>query len=127
METKIKAKMNALKSLKDAMSQLIGSDIKGGMKKVTVAADDKAGLEKGLDKAKELLHGKTGDMLESEGPLCNECGGMHEEGEEHEAKEDDKEEASEHSLGEEETDESLEDLQAKLAELKAKIEKKTKK
>lgn len=108
MDPKMKAKMNALKSLKDVMSQLIGSDIKGGMSKVTVAAGDKEGLKEGLEKAKELV---------SKDDVCEECGGKHEEGAEHESEE------LEASEGE--SEESLEDLQKQLEDLKAKIQAKT--
>lgn len=114
METKKKAKMNALMSLKDAMSQLIGSDIKGGMKKVTVAADDEKGLKKGLDKAKEMLGLETAD---EEGELCDECGMKHEGGHDEEAEKESPE--LESSEGKEE--ESLEDLKKQLEDLKAKI------
>lgn len=48
------AKMGTLKALHDEMGKLMGEDMVG-MKKVTVAAPDKAGLMKGLDKAEELM------------------------------------------------------------------------
>lgn len=54
----IQAKIDVLKELLDMASHKAGEDVIGGLKKVTVAAPDKAGLEKGLDKAKEL----TSDM-----------------------------------------------------------------
>lgn len=50
------AKMSMLKALRDEMSGMMRDDLQGqGMKKVEVQASDKAGLEQGLDKAKELL------------------------------------------------------------------------
>lgn len=52
------AKLKVLKHLKELASSMMGDDVKGGMeglKKVTVAAPDKAGLQEGLDKAKELM------------------------------------------------------------------------
>lgn len=45
------AKMSALKDLHGEMGKMIG----GGMKQVSVAAPDKEGLLKGLDKAEEVL------------------------------------------------------------------------
>lgn len=61
------AKLKVLKHLKDMASQMMGDDLKGGMdgmKKVTVAAPDEAGLKEGLDKAKEVvgqMHGMTSE------------------------------------------------------------------
>ena len=48
------AKMDMLEELKRVMSSQIGSPL-AGLKKVTVAAPDKAGMEMGLEKAKEML------------------------------------------------------------------------
>lgn len=48
------AKMSVVKAMRDAASDEM-SDRLGSLKKVTVAADSKEGLEKGLDKAKELM------------------------------------------------------------------------
>lgn len=60
------AKMSMLKALRDEMSGMMKDDLQGhSMKKVSVAAPDKAGLEHGLDKAKEMLgaadHGSEQD------------------------------------------------------------------
>ena len=50
------AKLSALDGMRSEMENLIGNDLKSkGMKKVTVASDDKQGLASGLDKAKEML------------------------------------------------------------------------
>ena len=52
-----KAKMGVLKELKDDMSSEMGGSLKDMMaKKVSVMAGNKEDLEKGLDKAKELVH-----------------------------------------------------------------------
>lgn len=51
------AKMGSLQQLKDVAAGMMGDDVKG-MKKVTVAAPDKAHLEEGLDKAKQMLSGE---------------------------------------------------------------------
>jgi hypothetical protein len=51
------SKMKVLKDLHDEMSKLMAGDL-GGLKKVTVAAPDKQGLQEGLSKAQELMgHG----------------------------------------------------------------------
>lgn len=58
------AKMKALDDLKGVMQDMMRGDL-DSVKKVTVAADSKEGLEEGLDKAKEMLpHGE--DELEEE-------------------------------------------------------------
>lgn len=52
------AKLSALKELRGIASKAMGDSFKSksdGMKKVTVASDDKAGLVKGLDKAKDMM------------------------------------------------------------------------
>jgi hypothetical protein len=62
------AKLSALKELRGIASKAMGDGLKGkmdGMQKVTVASDDKAGLVKGLDKAKELM--KKSPLLDDEG------------------------------------------------------------
>ena len=51
---KKEAKLKALKALKKMASDMESDDIKG-IRKVTVAAPDKEGLEKGLEKAKEIV------------------------------------------------------------------------
>lgn len=53
---KKEAKLSALQSLRDEMSDMMKGDLGGRINKVTVAAKDKSGLEEGLDKAKEVLH-----------------------------------------------------------------------
>lgn len=98
------AKMGVLKDLHSKMGDMMGEDVKG-LKKVTVAAPSKEGLTKGLDKAEELLSkgSKFGfedeaPEVSSEGMPCPECGEMHEEGE---------------------MPHSLEEVEAKIAELEA--------
>lgn len=59
-DMKKKAKLKALEGLKQVAMDMMGENFKkdkselDGLKKVTVAAPDKEGLEKGLEKAKEL-------------------------------------------------------------------------
>jgi hypothetical protein len=51
-----KAKMNVLKELRKMAMDDMGEPLKGAsMKKVTVAAPDKKGLEQGLDKAEAMI------------------------------------------------------------------------
>lgn len=50
----MKAKKNSLEALRKSMQDMMGEKL-SGVKKVSVAADSKEGLEKGLDKAKDLL------------------------------------------------------------------------
>ena len=51
-----KAKMNTLEKVKQQMMDMMGEKV-SGLKKVTVASDSSEGLEKGLKKAKEMIHG----------------------------------------------------------------------
>jgi hypothetical protein len=74
-DMKNNAKLKVLKHLKDMASKMMGDDVKGGMeglKKVTVAAPDKAGLKLGLDKAKELIGHKPEESLEDPLEEANE-------------------------------------------------------
>lgn len=48
------SKMAVLKALHDEMTKMMGGDL-NGLKKVTVAAPDKAGLQEGLAKAKDMM------------------------------------------------------------------------
>lgn len=64
------AKLKVLKHLKEMASNMMGDDVKGGldgMKKVTVAAPDTAGLKHGLDKAKDVI-GQMGHDESMEDP-----------------------------------------------------------
>lgn len=78
-----KAKLTALKEAHKMAKDMMGEDLKG-LKKVTVAAPDKKGLEMGLKKAEELVdasqHGE-------------------EESDEHESMESEDEEKAEHEMG----------------------------
>jgi hypothetical protein len=62
-ENKSKARMQALKELKDAMS----SDMKNGYEKMTVMAPDRPSLEKGLEMGKEILGKLPNKSPDSEG------------------------------------------------------------
>lgn len=62
------AKMDVLQELMEMAHQAMGSKVKNGMdemKKVSVMAPDKEGLEEGLEKAQELVEKpELSDMLE---------------------------------------------------------------
>lgn len=93
-----KAKMDNLKALRKLAMDMIRDNSEmpeDSMSKVMVAAHDKEGLEKGLDKAKDVLD----EMPESED-----------------------EESPEQEASESESEESDEDLMAQLEAFKAKIE-----
>lgn len=100
-----KAKSSVLEDLMSDMFDQDGDKVKG-LKKVTIASNSPKGLEKGLDKAKEMLG--EGDMSDEDMP----------EGEEsaEEAEESPEMEASEHEADEEEM--SADEIEAKIAELK---------
>ena len=63
------AKLCVLKELRKMASDMMGEDLKG-MKKVTVAAPDKASLKAGLEKAEEMMESEESpemdEMEESE-------------------------------------------------------------
>lgn len=113
----IKAKSGVLEQLKKDMQDMMGEKV-AGLKKVTVASNDPKGLEQGLQKAKEMIHG--GDEPDSYLPESQDMEEM-EESPEHEASESPEEEMSEHkdhmsmALGEDE--DSEESLDAKIQEL----------
>ncbi len=101
------AKMAELKGLKSEAAKQMGGKLNGlsgmkpeGMQKVSVMADSKKGLEKGLDTAEDLLEKTPRDVLGTESM------------EDPEAKLD----AIVENLSEEECDSLLEKLMAKKAE-----------
>lgn len=65
-EQDIMAKMDVLKELLEMASMAAGDDLKKNMQKVTVAAPDKEGLMKGMEKAEELLENEDMMGMESE-------------------------------------------------------------
>lgn len=102
------ARLNVLDDLRKVAMDEMGERLKG-LKKITVAAEDKEGLKQGLEKAEEILENEEVDH------------------EMHEAMESPEEEAMEHAMGEEssedeEDEDSLEMLKAKIAELQAKVD-----
>lgn len=112
-----KAKSGILQDLMDDMMGMEGDKVKG-LKKVTVASNSPKGLEKGLDKAKELVgHAPMADEEMPEGEEMDE-----EESAEHEAEESPEMEVAEHE-GEEAKDEEISDLKAEIEKLKEKLAK----
>ena len=106
------AKMSVLKELKDAMSEEMGSGLKDALaaKKVSVMADSKEDLKKGLDVAKKAIGAMPGDGEES---------AMHEAAESAEEERAESEEGME-SAESSDVDSEIAELEAKLAALKAK-------
>lgn len=75
MDPKYKnAKMGVLKQISDMASEAMGNGIKG-IKKVEVAADSEEGLQKGLEKASDMVEGE--EPSEDEGAVLSEHGGGH--------------------------------------------------
>lgn len=100
-----KAKSSVLEDLMSDMFDQDGDKVKG-LKKVTVASNSPKGLEKGLDKAKEMLGDKG--MSDEDMPEMEESSEEMEESPEMEASED---EADEEEM-------SADEIEAKIAELK---------
>jgi Ran GTPase-activating protein (RanGAP) involved in mRNA processing and transport len=114
-----KAKSGILQDLVDDMMGMEGDKVKG-LKKVTVASNSPKGLEKGLDKAKELVgHAPMSKemMSDEEMPEGEEMA----EGEEHEAEESPEMEVAEHEG--EGSEEEIADLKAEIEKLKEKLAK----
>ena len=123
------AKMGVLQNLLADMDKL-GAEKLGGLKKVTVASDSKQGLEKGLEKASEIvqkgpLSARNHDGIADSGNAVDQSDEDEytpehnpEEDEAHEAMESPELEADEHAAH---GDESPEALEAKIAELTAKL------
>jgi hypothetical protein len=115
-----KGKEDTLQSLIDDMMSMDGDKVKG-LKKVTVASNSPKGLEKGLDKAKELVgHAPMSEEMMSDEEMPEGEEMMEEEMPEHEAEESPEMEEAEH---EEEGSESAEELEAEIEKLKEKLAK----
>lgn len=100
---KLEAKKNVVKEIMDMLKGDMAGQMKG-LKKVTVASDSEEGLEKGLNKAQQIIGSASEDEPSEEEDM------------EHEMEESPEMEASEHMSPEEE----IAELEKKLAELKAK-------
>lgn len=112
-----KGKEETLQSLIDEMMGMDSDKVKG-LKKVTVASDSPEGLEKGLDKAKELV----GDAPLSEEMMSDEE--MPEASEEEEMPEGEEESSEmESEEGEDESLDTEEEIKAEIEKLKEKLAK----
>lgn len=89
----VKAKTGVLEQLKKDMQDMMGEKV-AGLKKVTVASNDPKGLEQGLEKAKEMIHG--GAEPDSHLPEQHDESQDMEESEDHELAESPEDEMSEH-------------------------------
>lgn len=115
------AKLSQLKELSKEMSKMMGEGYGDSMQKVTVAADSKEGLEKGLSKAQELMKRK-GLMEEMSDEEMSDEEKEYEEdiddSEEEELEEDLEEMADDvDTMSPEEMMEKIKELKAKLAEM----------
>jgi len=112
------AKLSQLGELSKEMRKMMGDDFGKSLQKVTVAADSKEGLEKGLSKAQEIMKKKgmmdemKPEKMEEEAEEMMECEAC--EGEGCEACEDseDSEEMSADSIKA-----KIKELQSQLAEM----------
>lgn len=103
------ASMSAVSGLKDMANKMLNDSFHSGMKKVSVASDSEAGLEKGLDKAKQIISQKEQDGMVEDAEDDEKPG--------HSMIGDDEE--SEHSeMSEEEIDAKLEHLMSLKHKLK---------
>jgi hypothetical protein len=69
--SEMKAKASMAKELSSMLGDSMLDDMKGGMKKVTVASNNEEGLKKGLEKAEDILEKKSmeeSESLEEESP-----------------------------------------------------------
>lgn len=117
-ENHAKAKSGILEDLIGEMMDMEGDKVKN-LKKVTVASDSPEGLEKGLDKAKEIVGNKdlAPEMMSEEMP---EMASEEEESEEEESPEM---EASEEESEEEGEEKKVADLEEEIKKLKEKLAK----
>lgn len=87
-EMKRNAKKSMLKTLSDEMRGMMGDSRGKSLKKVTVAAPDSEGLEKGLSKAKELIEDEDESEEMGESEESDEMEGMSEDSDEECSKEE---------------------------------------
>lgn len=108
----MEAKASAIKHLMGSLKEMMGGELKDGLKKVTVASNSKEGLEEGLDMAKKAI--PTG-MGEENAPTPK---GVEELGQENDDLE--MEDDSESQMQQSDEDRKVAELEKQLAELKAK-------
>lgn len=97
------AKMSVVEAMRKMAEDEMGGRLKG-LKKVTVASDSEGGLEKGLEKAKEMI--SPAEEQEEE------------EGSDEEMASEDEPESDEASMSEEELDAKIEELMKMKEKLK---------
>jgi hypothetical protein len=117
------AKMTVLHHMKKVAEDMMKDHMGHGMKKVSVMSDSPEGLQHGLEKAKEMMHGQSpeGDPMSDEEPGEMVHGDVNEPGDSsHEAKPFAGEESPEEEAAEEDQEEagmSHEDIDAKIKHL----------
>ncbi len=115
------AKMNVVKDMRQMASSAMADGLKG-LKKVSVAADSKEGLQEGLDKAKQILSSKEHDGMVEDAESCEPTEEKDEDmmpNEEHpDSEENEEDESSEdEDMSPEEASMSHEDIDAKIKKL----------
>lgn len=102
----MEAKASAIKNLMGSLKEMMGGELKDGLKKVTVASDSPEGLEEGLELAKKVAaNAPTPKGVEElDGEMAEE----------------EMEDESEHEMQESDEDRKVAELEKQLAELKAK-------
>lgn len=108
-------RMDAKAAMAKELSDLLGGDMIDGMKKVTVASDSSEGLEKGLERAQEVLNSKS--MKDESDEMDEESENMEDESEE---MEDESEEESEDSEEMADVEDEIAKLEKQIAQLKKK-------
>lgn len=103
----------AKKEMLDHLSGLMKDHMSSGLKKVTVASDSPEGLEKGLEKAKEIVEKKEVPDMEDEAEDMSE----EDSGEKIPFSDDSEEESQDEEMSAEEIDEMIKQLQEKKAKL----------
>jgi hypothetical protein len=102
--SKMQAKASAIKNLMGSLKEVMGGELKDGLKKVTVASNSPEGLAEGLDLAKKVVPTGMGESEEEELGESPELESIEDESVEHGSDEDKK----------------IAELEKQLAELKAK-------
>lgn len=112
------AKLSQLGELSKEMRKMMGDDFGKSLQKVTVAADSKEGLEKGLSKAQEIMKKKgmmsamKPEKMEEEAEEMMECEACEGEGCEECEESEESEEMSAESIKA-----KIKELQSQLAEM----------
>jgi len=121
-ESKMSAKMDVLKELRDLAAGQAGESVKKGMQEVSVMAPDKEGLKEGLEMAEEVVEEGPEGMAEmmAEAPESEEMEMMDDEDMEDEDEDMDDEDMEAYGM-EDDEDMDDEDKLKKMAKMKAKM------